>query len=238
MLHRNISQFNQKRTFQTMKIRMLERGDISALETLRLTAYQHATGTKLDDNSFLLWNELDEQSCILVMENDAGKIISTMRGTVIHQKEDLENFFDIRLHQEFLFPKLAVSRAATFLEYRGRHYTVVLRTVFLQACIRAGIEGIATTIQEDASRVPLFRDMGCQMEIADINHRSDSYFNNSSRVLFGMLKRKDFFSAYKVASERMVSNLSDFTYTPHLVDQLKTRLEYTNRTITDESLLK
>ena len=220
-----------------MKIRMLEREDIPALETLRLTAYQHATGTQLEDNSFLLWNELDERSCILVMENEAGKIISTMRGTVMHQKEDLENFFDIRLHREFLFPKLAVSRAATFLEYRGRHYTVVLRTVFLQACIKAEIEGIATTIQEDASRVPLFRDMGCQMEVADISHRSDSYFHNSSRVLFGMLKRKDFFSAYKIANEKMVSKLSDFTIAPHLFDHIKTVLENTNRAVDDKSLL-
>ena len=158
-----------------MTIRIANYDDIPSIEKLRIIAYQNATGSVTPDTSFLNWGTQDEQSIVLILENEQKQIVSTMRGNLINTLTELEAFFDITLNASFSFPVFTMGRAATFLEYRGLGYSAAMRILFLKACLsNHTVQGIASTIQADASRVLLLQQMGYHIEKADISNRQDS----------------------------------------------------------------
>lgn len=208
-----------------MRIRIATHEDIPAIEKLRITAYKTATGSKIPDDSFLYWNEIDDQAIILVLEDETKQIISTMRGNLINTKKALEQLFDISLKKPFSFPVFTMGRAATFSEYRGLGYSAVMRILFLQACLNSKVQFIASTIQEDASRVNLLRKMGYHIEEADISHRMNSCFDNTSAALFNLLPQQYFFNALSIANSKVVTPVSDFEIEGGLISTIKRQIE-------------
>jgi hypothetical protein len=208
-----------------MTLRIATQEDIPAVEKLRITAYQKATGSKILDNSFLYWDEIDDQSIVLILENEEKQIVSTLRGNMINRKIELEQFFDISLNSSFSFPVFTIGRAATFLEYRRLGYTAVMRILFLKACLNSKIQFIASTIQEDASRVVLLREMGYHIEEADISHRTNSGFHNTSTTLFNLLPKAYFLKALTTAKNKIVTPFSDFEISSDLIPTMKRKVE-------------
>ena len=209
-----------------MTIKIATQEDISAVEQLRMTAYQMATGSTTPDYSFLKWNKKDDQSIVLILEDEKKQIISTFRGNVINTKKELEQFFDISLNTSFSFPVFTMGRAATFSEYRGLGYSAAMRILFLKACLNSKIQFIASTIQADASRVTLLREMGYYIEEADISHRVNSCFQNTSTTFFNLLPKQRFFNAIATANDQIVTPLSDFELQVGLIPSMKKKIEH------------
>lgn len=208
-----------------MKIRIATPDDIPALENLRVTAYQSATGSKTPDLSFLHWDEFDEQSINLVIEDETKQIISSMRGNVIETKKRLEALFDITVNASFPFPVFTMGRAATFLEHRNLGYNALLRLLFLRACLNPNIQGIASTIQADASRVAMLRKMDYKIEEANISHRINSSFHNTSKTYFNRLPKKQISDAIAIAEKNTVTPLSVFELQKGIVTVMKRRID-------------
>jgi len=209
-----------------MTIRIATHEDISAVEKLRIIAYETATGSKIPDSSFLLWNENDEQSIVLVLENETKQIIATMRGNVFNTKIELEKFLDITSKTSLSFPVLTMGRAATLLKYRKLGYSAAMRILFFNACLNSKIQFIASTIQADASRVALFRQMGYHIEEADISHRINSYFQNTSKTLINILPKKGFSNALAVANDKIGTPFSAFEIQNGLIAEMKRKIDH------------
>ena len=208
-----------------MKIRLATAKDILAVENLRKDAYQSATGSVIPDHSFLLWNEEDDHSLILVLEDESQQIIATMRGKVIHDHAELERFFDITIRSELKFPVFTMGRAATLMNYRRLGFSAVFRVLFLQACQGIQMEYVVATIQEDASRVSLLRQLGYTVEVADLSMRKNDDFQNISRAMVASLNREDFKSAEQVATQLLKTKMSAFEMSEHLLEEMQTAMQ-------------
>ncbi len=195
-----------------MKIKVANEYDKVKLNNLLVNAYQTSTGMKLNDSSFLLWENTKEKGIVLCVENDKGEIISTMRGSIVTNKSELERIYDIKVNSKLNYPILLNYRGATSFEYRNKGLTKFLRILFLQFSLKNKINHIAVTMQEDASRVKLLKEMGFHFEFADISKRKESSFNNSSRAVFGLLDKSSFENALKIANENLQSDLSQFEF--------------------------
>ncbi len=212
-----------------MIIRIATQEDITAVEKLRTTAYQNATGSIISDTSFLHWNESDEQSITLILENEEKQIISTLQGKILTTKAELEKFFDISLNTSFsfpIFPTFTIGKASTFLEYRGLGYTAIMRILFLKACLNSEIQSISSTMQADASRIPLLKQMGYFIEEADVSHRKNSHFNNTSAVLFNLLHKQNFVEAIAVAKDKIITPISAIEIPDELLLTMKRKISY------------
>lgn len=209
-----------------MNIRLMTHDDIPLVEKLRMAAYENATGSKIPDTSFLRWSKNDEQSIILVLENEEKEIISTMQGNVICTNVEVERFFDITLNTAIPLPVFTIGRVATLLKHRRLGYSAVMRALCLKACLLSPkIQGIASTIQADASRVPALRQLGYHIEKADISHRTNSSYQNTSDTLFGLLTKQRFSSAIDIAHTKLLTPLSAFNIDGELMPAMKRKID-------------
>ncbi|MEM9887215.1 MAG: hypothetical protein AAF849_15080 [Bacteroidota bacterium] len=175
-----------------MKIRIANPSTAECINQLRLNAYKAASDAIILDYSFLYWNKEDETSTILFIENDSGKIISSMRAKVLTKKKSVEAKFDIRMHDRLELPALILDRACTDIRYRGHRLSAILRHLFISACLDTDVKNILTTVNAGAKRIPVMESVGYRFQEADTSHRTNNVFKNNSKVLLGNIHRSIF----------------------------------------------
>lgn len=193
-----------------MIVKVAKEKDFKKISQLRVEAYKKATGMKISDSSFLLFENDKREGIVLFVEDDEGNAISTLKGYQVCTKEELENVFDIKIHSDFEFPVFVLEKLATAFEFRRRGISKVFRIIFLEYCLKENLKNITLTAQEDASRIKIFKQMGYKIEIADVSQRKESSFNNSSRAVFCVLCRENFEKAIQVSKNGF--DLSKFEF--------------------------
>jgi hypothetical protein len=190
------------------KIRLAKVEDGKKISDLRITAYKKATGAILKNSDFLRWHPTDNQAAVLYIENSANQVISSMRGVTCDSVAELECLLDISVERSLKLPILALDKAVTCIHHRRLGLIAILRSILLEAAKNAGVGCIAITINEGASRIPHLKEIGFEFEEADLSKRTDSDFNNSTKVFFAVLHRDSFEQAINVAKNSLECGLS------------------------------
>ncbi len=215
-----------------MKILIANESVANKINQLRLKAYTQASNATILDMSYLHWNKDDNSALVLYIENEQGLVISSMRARVIYEKISVENEFDIRIKGHLTLPALILDRASTDISYRGHRLTAIFRHCFIKACLNSSVQNILTTVNEGALRIPIMESVGYQFSEADISHRTNSVYDNKTKVLLGKIPRVLFPKAARVSKEILKYDLRTF----QIEDDFNHRLsEYMNRKIEIES---
>jgi hypothetical protein len=125
-------------------LRIARDADSDAVGNLRLAAYAGSREFLLTRPEALAWSPEDESATVLVAVNDAGEIVSTMRGRVLRQVSDFEHIsgFDLR-GVELPVPTLFLDRAATREGDGHRGLNAVLRLHFLLGALAGDIASVS-----------------------------------------------------------------------------------------------
>lgn len=218
-----------------MKIVLADRTYSTQINKLRVEAYQNATNSTITDFTFLLWTNQDDEAAVLCIQDaTAGQMISSMRGSIIQTKEKLEALLDIKIHQNLAPPVLMFDKLTTDINYRRKGLSGVLRYIFIEACIQSNIQNILFTINDGASRIPHLKEIGFQFYEADLSHRQNSTFKNTSAVLIGVLPHKDFISAASIAKANLKQNLNTFTIDANAITTLHNYTRYGRKEVIEK----
>lgn len=185
-----------------MKLKLASRKDALKISQLRKDAYRKATGSILLNDNFLNWNDDDDRSSVVYVEDLAGEAISCMRAMKVNSTEEIESLFDIKIHSRLYHPILTLDKATTLSGFRRQGLTGILRHHFLEAAIIDDVQHIVFTVNDNVSRIPFLKELGFTFESADITHRLGGVFNNSCKVLFGVLNRQQFQTALEISREK------------------------------------
>lgn len=177
--------------------------DATEVSNLRKQAYRQATNASLSDDSFLEWNETDEEAKVICIRNAKEELISSMRLTLHFSSDSLFRLFDVGVGKDTAFPIIAIDRATTLQSYRRHGLTNLLRYFALLAFEHSESNLIAFTINEGASRIPVLRKMGYEFELADVSHRTASPYQNTSRVLLATLHKDRLATAKQVSRSQI-----------------------------------
>jgi len=191
-----------------MKVRIAKKEMAEAISTLRMEAYKVATNATLNDNSFLKWDAIDDESLVLYIEDDLGNPISSMRGIYVESAEEIEALFDISINGKLEFPMFLIDRLTTDIKFRRQGLSGVFRYIYIDACLKSKVKNIAFTINDGASRIPRMKKIGFTFERADLSKRQKSVYNNTSDVLLAMLGKEKFKYAQEVAKDDLKIDLN------------------------------
>lgn len=210
--------------YKNLKVRVADKTDALRISELRIAAYHEATGSKLQSYDFLKWCEVDDSSLVLYLENEKGQAISSIRACVYKNQEHVAELFDVRLNKPISLPVLAIDKLVTLVEYRCHRLSAVLRYLCIKAAQLSNMGCIALTINDNASRVPLLRDMGYRMEVADISHRSQSVYDNDCKVLLADLPFEKFDQAMTVSGSIIPCDIEAIVVEPDYAEKVFNRL--------------
>lgn len=132
------------------------------IDALRSQAYQTISGFAVDIKT-LKWKASDDESFIMVAE-EQGELISTMRGEVIKEFSVIEKKLECpwNFPLELDMPVLLLSRAATLYSHRSVGLNLILRYWFLRFAIYHDIRFMLGTFASGAPRENTLREMGYQ----------------------------------------------------------------------------
>ena len=170
-----------------MKITRATEQDSKEITALRIAAYRNAPGTELTQTDHMAWSFQDSQHLVLGVKNEQGNYISTLRGSIVNTKEEIEQSADIRIYENLPVPTFMIDKGTTLPAYRKQGLLPALRLQLIQAAKEIGAVSIVFTINEGASRIVLLEKMGFQLTEANIGHRTLSAFKNEGKVYFGLL---------------------------------------------------
>lgn len=144
------------------RIYFVDRRSKNEIDSLRMKAYQEASGFTLDINT-LEWKSSDDDSYVMVAES-GNRFISTMRGEVISDHGLLEKKLECPWHfdLELDMPILLLSRAATLSSYRSLGLNLILRYWFLRFAMTHQIRFVLGTFVAGSPREKTLAAMGYQ----------------------------------------------------------------------------
>lgn len=207
-----------------MKIKLATRADANRIFDLRKQAYRVATNTKLLHTDFLKWDNWDKRSLVFYVENDQKQAVSSMRALKLFRIRDIEKVFDITLHTTIELPVLIMDRATTLVQYRRRGFSAAIRYLMIKSCINSPIKNIAATVNAGVSRIPHLKELGYTFEAADISHRKQLLFQNTSEVILGKLHHSRFVEASSIAVKKLKTPLSFFEFEKSHLNAINTYL--------------
>lgn len=192
-----------------MKVKVANREMSHTISELRKRAYKVATNATLRDDSFLEWDEMDDKSLVLYIENDLGEVISSMRGILAKSRTDINQILDIDISDKVEYPIFLIDRLTTDISYRRKGLSGIFRYLYIEACLNVkGISNIGFTINDGASRIDRLKRIGFNFERADLSIRKGDYYQNTSDVLLAILNRTYFENAKQIAKADLKIDLS------------------------------
>jgi hypothetical protein len=204
-----------------MKICIASRDEAHLISALRKAAYQVGSNAKMLDLSSLEWSERDDESAILYIQHPLGEIISSMRGSIANDAQQIEKQYDIQLQIELEYPCLLIDKSTTDIHYRGMGLTGILRLLLIEASAKSVIQNIVITVNDGVSRIPHLKAMGFQFSKADISHRTKSIYANATDVLFARLHRSTFTKALVLTNKRYRTKLNNMEMAKEVLDKLE-----------------
>lgn len=179
------------------------------IETLRRQEYANASGYTLDLNT-LGWSLSDSQSFVMVAK-DGDKIISTMRGEIISEKNLMEKKLECPwdFPKDLQLPAILLSRAATAKSHQSQGLNLILRYHFLKMAQHYQIPMVIGTFVSGSPRQNTMLDMGYEFFENTLGWQQSTYRShrpvivavldmkaNGERALNYCLKKLESLSAY------------------------------------------
>jgi hypothetical protein len=142
-------------------IRRAMSADAAEITDLRIEAYSRAKEYKLTRPWLLNWAPEDETGVVLAVWDDAGRPISTCRGTIVWDKAEAEEKLTCSVTgDESSFPALLLSKAATRAGAGGAGLHSVLRYYFLLSVVDTAVNSVVGVVYNSAPRTNLMSALG------------------------------------------------------------------------------
>lgn len=180
--------------FGSLTLRCVQPSDKQRLEALRIEAFRNAKNTSLIDDTPLRWNQVEEKHLCLVVENEAGEIVSTIRAVKIEDTATFLHWSNIIAGPEIQFPLLYLKNGATAVAYRRLGLNIILKMVLIHQCLESNVQCMVNTINEGTSRIKLIESMGFRFSKPKLRKRDvgNSPFIFRTPLTMGLLHRPDF----------------------------------------------
>jgi len=138
-----------------------------AIAALLESQYAQSDEVSLRNEHKIRWTNASDSDVILVVVI-LGRIVSTMRGTVVATSVDAEGILQRPLDSANVnFPALVLSRAATQASARRNGYSSLLRYCFIRACVDTSIKTVIGAMNSTAPRIPDMKRMGYRFSMPE-----------------------------------------------------------------------
>lgn len=195
--------------FSALKVRLATRIDAERLQSLRVNAYGQAANIELIDSRVMMWNHTDEKNLVLVVENEAGELISTMKALLIRDANTFLRETNIIPSPSMAFPVLYLKTGSTAKPYWGNGLNTILKMEFVKYLLGSPIQNLINTINQGTSRIALLESLGFHFTEADTSQRKNSPFKFHTPLAIGVLNCKNFNSFLRNADVRLQGALED-----------------------------
>ena len=201
------------------RIGIVEREQAAALEGVRQAAYRAATEFDWNDEVSLGWTAADDRATVLAVWDVAGRMLSTVRATVLHSAGQAEDFLEYSLAGiDVGFPSLVLSRAATVPDAARQGLLAMLRHAYLSALatqnarvagsgIGSAIRSSITIVYEGAPRLAGMRAAGYAFHAPRAGWDSEAVARTAP--LLAMLPCERFALASRIIAEALGQRLDD-----------------------------
>lgn len=159
--HTNLKPFDRTQfNYSSLTIRLAHRTDALAIETLRKTAYERSKRINIQDLSLLNWDASHEKHPILVIENEAGELVSTMRGIWVESPEALMKFGNFIPPASWSYPLVILKAGCTKWEYRGLSLNTLLKKELIHHLVGSQATSVVNEINRGSRRIDQMEAMG------------------------------------------------------------------------------
>ncbi len=134
------------------------------IESLRIQEFRRSAQFSLLKAEKLKWGVADDASVVLAAWDDAGRVVSTMRGAVASTQAQAEAILHCSVPEALAgFPAMVLTIAATQLELRDQGFNSTLRYYFFLAAKQSGIASMLGAVYLKAPRMKIMFDIGYQV---------------------------------------------------------------------------
>ena len=142
-------------------IRVATRADMADIGELRVSEYRRAGEFVVTDVRTLLRDEHDDSDVILAAWDEADRVVSTMRGSVVSDRQEAEALLECSLPvDDSALPALVLGRAATRSDSREAGLNSALRYYFFSFALDAPVRSILGVVFAQAPRTQLMKSLG------------------------------------------------------------------------------
>ena len=194
--------------YDSLTIRLADRRDAPAVEELRKTAYERSRSISIRDLSILNWDRSHERHPVLVVENEQGELVSTMRGVWIETPEELQKFSNFIPPRTISYPLLLLKAGCTRFEYRGLGLNTLQKMELIKHLVGSEVTCVVNEINRGSRRIARMESMGFD-RFFDVNLKR-SYGSSDpmafrSPLAVGILPRERFSHFIYAGKEELVN---------------------------------
>lgn len=172
------------------QIRQATRQDRKKVENLRISEFNRSTEFTLVQPEKLLWSKTDDKNIVLLIQDDKGAALSTMRGITVQGHAAAENLLKCTVPQDVRFPVMIFTSAATLKPFRRRGFNQLLRLYLIKCAMNNNIETLISPVYQNAPRIQLMASLGYEFIIPEKNWQKK--LNHHSERQLGILTSDKF----------------------------------------------
>jgi len=142
-------------------IRRATRSDAREVFDLRLSCYTQSREYNFVLTDRLRWDHRDETDVVLLVCDETGRALSTMRGGIVQDRAEAEDRMTCSVELDASsFPALLLGRASTRRECGRSGFHSALRYHFLRSAIDTPVNSAIGLVYANAPRTNLMKELG------------------------------------------------------------------------------
>lgn len=204
--------------YQQLTLRRATVKDGETVKKLRLDAYAKSVTLSLIDHSVMHWTALDDQNMVLLVENENGDPVATLKGYKVWNEREFNQVSNTVCPPDLTFPLLYLSTGCTHKNYQKKGMNTLLKLFFIRFLIDSDVPQLVQTITTGTKRIKMLEKLG--FEFRDIPPVETAIVINS-QLLLGTLDREDFRKALPSATANLQSAFHQISIDPLLEQQMQ-----------------
>lgn len=192
------------------QIKRASRADREIIEQLRISEFNRSSEFKLLKPEKLLWSSVDDASIVLVVIDDKGKAIATMRGITTHSPVDADKIVQCSVPKNSQYPIIIFTSAATLKPLRRNGFNQLLRLYFLKYALSYGIQTLVSPVYKNAPRIEFMASLGYQFITPERNWQTK--LHPTSERQLGILTADKFEQAISIIEKRNTQLIIDYPW--------------------------
>ncbi len=151
------------------QIKQATRHDQKKIEALRISEFSRSADFTLLKPEKLLWSQTDDDSIVLLILNEHGIALSTMRGVTAPDCAAAEKILKCSVPETVKFPVTIFTSAATLKPFRRRGFNQLLRLYFLKYARCNNIQTLISPVYKNAPRIKFMKKLGYKFITPETN---------------------------------------------------------------------
>jgi len=188
-----------------MRVGVVDVSQRDAVLAVRVAAYRQAAEFAWRDDSALAWSDADDDGTVLGIWDAQGRLQSTLRASVFHERGAAEAFLEYRLDAvDLAWPALLFSRAATHPDAARQGLFALMRQAYLSALPATPLQCLLAVVYEGGPRLRAMQDAGYRFTTPSGGWDSEAVAR--TQPLLAVLPRAQFARALDVASTALLGH--------------------------------